>query len=53
MDGDDARMLAGMRSALASQAKRVPSKEAMASIEKVKINDLAQDERCKLFYNSI
>lgn len=47
-EAEDERILAGMRGALAASGKKVPSKEAMASIEKVEIKDLAENERCKV-----
>ena len=51
-EAEDERVLASMRGGIAS-GKRVPSKDAMASIEKVEIKDLDEKDRCKfplIFY---
>lgn len=50
-EAEDERALASMRGGIAS-GKRVPSKEAMASIEKVEIKDLDEKDRsCIICYN--
>ncbi|KAE9381741.1 hypothetical protein N431DRAFT_440567 [Stipitochalara longipes BDJ] len=50
-DLDDERSMAAMRGALAS-GKRVPSKEALASLEIVKLEDLEENGRtCIICYN--
>lgn len=46
-DLDDERSMAAMRGALAA-GKRVPSKEALASLEIVKLEDLEDNGRSKL-----
>jgi hypothetical protein len=46
-DLDDERSMAAMRGALAA-GKKVPSKEALASLEIVKLEDLEDNGRSKL-----
>jgi len=45
-NADEERLLATMRANIAA-SKRVPSKEAIASIEKLDVNDLSEDQRSK------
>jgi hypothetical protein len=45
-DYDDERALAAMRGALAA-GKKIPSKEALASLEKLAIKDLKEGDKCK------
>lgn len=43
---DDERSVAAMRGALAN-SKKLPTKEALASLEKVKVEDLPERDKCK------
>ena len=51
-DLDDERSMAAMRGALAA-GKRVPSKEAIASLEIVKFEDLEENGRSTFNVNSV
>jgi hypothetical protein len=51
-DADDERSMAAMRGALAA-GKRVPSKEALASLETVKLEDLEENGRSKSLMSHI
>ena len=48
---EEERALAHMRAAIAA-GKKVPSKEALASIEKLDIKDLNESDKCKSFHLS-
>lgn len=48
-DMDEERMLAAMRGQLAT-GKKVPSKEAIASLEKLIIKELDESDKCKFSY---